>query len=260
VSVIPVVHRSATTRAALRRGLRRRGTRVLACRSVEQVAGLLHREVVDAVVVDVRAGHAAATFRLIGLYPGIPVFALSAFRPGDGATLLACRRAGVRGILIEGVDDVAGAELVAARTAGRRRRSALRDAPPLLRLTEPLQVRTWEEVLLRVGTPVRTTDIASAFGLTREHLSREFAAGGAPNLKRVIDLARISCAADLLTNPGYDVATVSRVLRYASASHLARSARRIAGVAPLELARLGVRQILLRFVKGRTRSRVEGWW
>src|SRR5205823_4923603 len=158
-----------------------------------------------------------------------------------------CRRAGIQGIVVEGVDGAAGGEWIAARTASRRRRAALRDAATLLRLIEPLQVRIWEEVLLRVGTRSRTSDLAEALGITREHLSREFAAGGAPNLKRVIDLSRICCAADLLANPGYDVATVSRVLRYASPSHLAQASRRVTGVPPSELSRLGPRQVLFRF-------------
>jgi AraC-like DNA-binding protein len=110
--------------------------------------------------------------------------------------------------------------------------------------------------MLRVGTRTRTGDIARQFGLTREHLSREFAAGGAPNLKRVIDLARILCAGDLLANPGYDIPTVGRILRYASPSHFAASARRIAGASPRELPRLGLRQILARFLRGRMRSRL----
>ena len=224
------------------------------CRSLNQVSDLLQSEVVDAVIADLRSDP-KAVFSLIGLYPRIPVFALSAFRPDDGRILMACRRAGIQGILIEGVDDAAGGEWIAARTASRRRGSALRDAATLLRLTEPLQVRIWEEVLLRVGTRSRTSDLANGLGITREHLSREFAAGGAPNLKRVIDLSRICCAADLLANPGYDIATVSRVLRYASPSHLAQASRRVAGVTPSELSRLGPRQVLFRFLKGRTRSR-----
>ncbi len=239
MAVVAVVHRGRAARAALRQGLARRAAHAVACRSVEQVVSLFHRDVVDAVVVDVRAGPTESAFRLIGLYPGIPMFALSAFRPEDGPILMACRRAGMRGVLVEGVDGAASGEWIAARTASRRRRTALRDAPSLLRLTESLQVRVWEEALLRVGSRSRTADIAAAFGLTREHLSREFAAGGAPNLKRVIDLARICCAADLLSNPGYDIATVSRVLRYASGSHFAQATRRIAGVPGIQLRSVG---------------------
>src|SRR2546430_10498391 len=61
--------------------------------------------------------------------------------------------------------------------------------------------------------PIKTAQLAAALRVTREHLSRQFAAGGAPNLKRVIDLARAACAADLLGNPGYTVRAVVRIDR-----------------------------------------------
>jgi AraC-like DNA-binding protein len=184
------------------------------------------------------------------------VFLAGAFRPDDAPLLLAYRRGGVRAILVDGVDDYAAAELVTAQGASRRRRHVLRDAPRLLRLTEPLQLRAWEEVLGRAGTATTTAQVARALRVTREHLSREFAAGGAPNIKRVIDLARVLCATDLLANPGYSVATVARVLRFSSPSHLAGCTRRIAGVSPMELPRLGLRGVLGRFLKGRMRSRL----
>src|SRR5437667_321251 len=91
---------------------------------------------------------------------------------------------------------------------------------------------------------------------TRWHLSREVGAGGAPNLKRVIDLARTACAADLLGNPGYTVRAVVHILGYASTSHLAGAARRVAGTTPQELRAVGPRGVLARFLRGRTRSRV----
>src|ERR1051326_8675931 len=101
------------------------------------------------------------------------------------------------------------------------------DAPRLLRLTDRIQLAAWDEVLRRAGTPTKTAHVAQALRVTREHLSREFGAGGAPNLKRVIDLARAACAADLLGNPGYTVRCVVRILGYASPSHLAGAARRV---------------------------------
>src|SRR5205807_1607761 len=133
---------------------------------------------------------------------------------------------------------------------------ALADAPKLLRLTDRLQLAAWDEVLRRVGVPTQTAHLAQALRVTREHLSREFAAGGAPNLKRVIDLARTACAADLLGNPGYSVRQVVRILGYASPSHLAGAARRVAGATPQELREVGARGVLARFLKGRTRSRI----
>ncbi|HLB35452.1 MAG TPA: helix-turn-helix domain-containing protein [Gemmatimonadales bacterium] len=254
--VIGIAHHNPTMRAVMRRGLRARGGRVVGCRGPEQLARVFQVELVDAVVVGAEPGRLEATVSLASRFPRVPVFLAGAFRPDDAPLLLAYRRGGVRAILVDGVDDYAAAELVTAQGASRRRRHVLRDAPRLLRLTEPLQLRAWEEVLGRAGTATTTAQVARALRVTREHLSREFAAGGAPNIKRVIDLARVLCATDLLANPGYSVATVARVLRFSSPSHLAGCTRRIAGVSPMELPRLGLRGVLGRFLKGRMRSRL----
>src|SRR6185503_3648676 len=181
LAVIAVVHRSRAVQRAVRRGVHR-GARVIGCRGLDRVEALLSREVVDAVVVDVRARDTAATFLFVGRFPRIPLFAVSAFRPVDGGLLVACRRAGMR-VLESGVDSAVTGEVIAARTASRLRHAELRDAPELLRLTEPIQLRIWNAVLHSVGSRARTGDLARQLGLTREHLSREFAAGGAPNLK-----------------------------------------------------------------------------
>jgi AraC-like DNA-binding protein len=217
---------------------------------------VLQRRLVDAVVVDVRNGAADEAFSLVAEYPRIPVFALSAFRPDDGALLRRCHGGGMAGVLVEGVDETAAGELIRACSASARRRKELTDAPRILRLTEPIQIRAWEEVLAQVGLRTTTGDIAKSLRRTREHLSREFGAGGAPNLKRVIDLVRTAWAADLLANPGYTVSTVSAILGFASPSHLADCVRRVAGVRPRELPKLGPRGVLGRFVRGRMRSRV----
>jgi AraC-like DNA-binding protein len=92
--------------------------------------------------------------------------------------------------------------------------------------------------------------------VSREHLSRQFGAGGAPNLKRVIDLTRVACAAQLLANPGYSVPIVVRVLHFASSSHLSSTSRRIANVPTRGLGELGPAGVLQAFVKGNTRSRL----
>jgi len=230
---------------------------VCLCRTLAAVERLLANRVVDAVVIDVKAVPDAG-LALPGRFARIPMYALSAFRPDDGVLMASCHRAGFAGILVEGVDNAASGEWVAARTVQLDRRQALADAPRLLRLTDPLQLGAWEEVQRRVAAPITTAHIAQALRITREHLSREFAVGGAPNLKRVIDLARAACAADLLGNEAYNVAAVARILGYASPSHLAGTARRVAGVSALGLRELGPRGVLQRFVRGRTRSRIGG--
>ena len=254
-AIVPVFHPRADPRRAVKRGYPRGAGSVRLCRSVADVERLLYQRLVDAVVLDVKtAGDGAIA--LAARFPRIPMFVLSPLRPDDGALLAACYRAGFAGVLVEGVDNAVAGEWVAARTAQVARRAALADAPKLLRLTDRLQLAAWEEVLSRVGRPTQTGQVAAALRVTREHLSRQFAAGGAPNLKRVIDLARTACAADLLGNPGYTVRAVVRILGYASSSHLASAARRVAGSTPHELRAMGPRGVLVRFIRGRTRSRV----
>jgi AraC-like DNA-binding protein len=92
-------------------------------------------------------------------------------------------------------------------------------------------------------------------GLSREHLSRNFAKPGAPNLKRVIDLVRLIAAAELAKNPGHDIRDIARILDFASSSHLAVTAQRIFGTRPASLARLRTVDLVDRFAQGRTRSR-----
>ena len=248
--LVPVFHPRREARRAMRQGYPRAAGVVRLCRSLAGVERLLHSRLVDAVVLDVKA---APALGLPARFPRIPMYVLSAFRPDDGALVAACHAAGFAGLLVEGVDNAIAGEWVAARTAQVARRDALTDAPRLLRLTDRLQLAAWDEVLRRVAVPTRTGQIAHAL---RVHLSREFAAGGAPNLKRVIDLARAACAADLLGNPGYTVGVVVRILGYGSARHLASAARRVAGATPQELRELGPRGVLGRFLKGRTRSRI----
>lgn len=253
-AVVPVYHPRAEARRAVRRGIpNSSGGGVRVCRSADQLRRLMVQRLIGAVVLDVKSAP-ADVFSLPTRFPRIPFYALSAFRPEDGPVLTRCREAGFAGVLVEGVDNAVAGEWIASRSAEMARREALAEGPKLLRLSEPIQLGAWAEVLRRVGRPTTTAQIAQALGVTREYLSRQFAAGGAPNLKRVIDLARVAWAADLLSNPGYSVGVVARVLAYASSGHLASAARRVAGVPPGQLADLGAKGVLSRFARGHTRS------
>jgi AraC-like DNA-binding protein len=252
--IVSVCHPRREARRALVRSYPRRLGAVRCCDSPQAVERLLAARLVDALVVDVKAAP-EVWLPLPKRFPRIPVFAFSAFRPEDGRLVSECQRAGFAGVLVEPVDHAVAAEWVSRRTAQAARRRAFADAPRLLRLSDPLQLRAWEEVWRRVATPTTTREVAQTLRVTREHLSREFAMGGAPNLKRVIDLVRTACAADLLGNPGYTVRTVARILSYASPSHLAGAARRVAGAVPEQLRAMGPRGVLTAFLKGRTRSR-----
>lgn len=255
MAVIAVVGLEPARRGPLAAGLPA-GLRVRACRSAEHLETLLQGALVDAVVLGARGDWLPPVAGLRARFPRIPVFGYGAVRPDDGEQLARAAAAGVQEILVEGVDEPVAGELVGTRGASRQRARELADAPRLLRLTDALQRKAWDLSLEAVDRRLTTSQVARRVGRSREHLSREFAAGGAPNLKRVIDLARVACAADLLRNPGYSVGMCAAILRFASAGHLAGTSRRIAGVASGELGRLGPRGVLQRFLRGRTRSRI----
>jgi AraC-like DNA-binding protein len=248
------VSRGALT--ALRRSIPKGGPRVVSCKSPAALRRLLQTRLVDAVVVAPQPGFLADLSELRSHLPAVPIVAYAPFRPDDGELLLACRSHAFAGVVVEGVDDPIVGDLVLRTSITAERRRALIDAPRLLRLTEPLQQSAWNVLTGEVERPMRTTVLAARLRISREHLSRQFGAGGAPNLKRVIDLTRIACAAQLLGNPGFPVQTVVRVLHFTSPNHLARTARRIANVPTSGLGGLGPRGVLAAFARGNTRSRM----
>ncbi|MBA3318197.1 MAG: hypothetical protein H0T50_08920 [Gemmatimonadales bacterium] len=255
MAAIATLLESRIALAALRRTLPRGGPRLVACRSPAGLRRVLENRLVDAVVLAPGLVLPADLADLRKRLPGVPILAYAPFRPDDGELLLACRKHAVS-IAVEGVDDPVVGDMVVRASVTAERRRALADAPRMLRLTEPLQRSAWGLLLGEVERPVRTTDLARRLEVSREHLSRQFGAGGAPNLKRVIDLTRIACAAQLLANPGYSIPTVVKLLHFASSSHLSGTARRIANVSTGGLGSLGPRGVLMAFVRGNTRSRV----
>jgi AraC-like DNA-binding protein len=254
VATVAVVLESRPALAALRRTLPRGGPGLITCRGLAGLRRVLDSRLVDAVVLAPTAVLLPDLAELRSRLPGVPVVAYAPFRPDDGELLLACRKHSVP-VLVEGVDDAVVGEMVVRTSVTAERRRALADAPRMLRLTEPLQRSAWSVLLGEVEQPLRTSELASRLAVSREHLSRQFGAGGAPNLKRVIDLTRIACAAQLLANPGYSIPTVVRLLHFASSSHLSGTARRIANVSTSGLGALGPRGVLQAFARGNTRSR-----
>ena len=242
--------------AALRRSLPRSGPRVTACRGTKGLRRLLAGRLVDAMVVAPAALRVDELARLRAEFPAIPLLAYAPFRPDDGAQLREVAGS-LAAVVVEGVDDAVVGDLVVRQSLTARRRAALGDAPRLLSLEDDLQRRAWGLAVERVAAPWRTAALARALRVSREHLSRQFGAGGAPNLKRVIDLCRVATAAQLLANPGYEVADAARLLRFASPSHLNGTARRVTGLSARDLQGVEPGDLLKRFVRlGRTRSRV----
>lgn len=244
-------------RALIKAAFPRRKTRVLTTRTFDDFENAFKTNLVDAAVVDVGAAQ-EDTWRVASLareFPSIPFFGLSPLRTAEGPALAQCAAYEFADMLVDGVDDSAAREIVQSLSFSSRFARALDDPPRALALDAPLQQAAWRFIVSHAGRPVRTSTLASFLKVTREHLSRSFAAGGAPNLKRIIDLVRIVAAAELAKNPGYDLRDVATILEFASSSHLASTAVRVIGAKPTSLTRLRTVDLVDRFVKGHGRSR-----
>jgi AraC-like DNA-binding protein len=235
----------------------RRRVRLTAARTLEDFAAAFRTELVDAALVDLGAGgdEARRAAALAREFPSVPFFGLVPLRAADGPVLAECAALDFVDVLVDAVDEAAARELIAPYFFSQRFAHALREPPPHFALTTPMQRETWRCIVSHAGRMVRTVQLAAALGITREHLSRTFAAAGAPNLKRVIDLVRLIAAAELAKNPGYDVRDVAQVLGFASSSHLSSTAQRVIGTKPTSLARLRAVDLIERFAQGRGRSR-----
>lgn len=227
------------------------------CRSAAELRRAFTRTLVDLVVVDIGSptDDTWEAARCAVEFPCTPFFGIGPFRVADGPTIARCATLEFADVLADGIDDDALRDIVSPAAFTTRFAAALGPAWEDLGLSSVPQRRAWRWIVERGGRPVRTDRLAHALGVTREHLSRSFATAGAPNLKRIIDLVRVIAAAELSKCPGYDAADVSRVLEFASASHLASTTLRVCGTRAASLTRLRTGDIIERFRQGRGRSR-----
>lgn len=228
------------TRGVLRAGVSRRRARVVVTRTPAALAEQLRTQLVDAVIVDLGAprGDPLRAAALAREFPTAAFVAVTPFRPVDAPAIGECAAHGVADVLADGVDDALLGPVIIAHGFSARFAAALAEPPAALGLTSTLQVGAWQRIVARAGQPVRTQELAAALEITREHLSRAFAAGLGPTLKRAIDLVRLLAAAELAKNPGCDLHDVARILGFSSRSHLSATTRRLLGSPAESLARL----------------------
>lgn len=266
-------------RSLVRSAFPKRKWRVIATRDAAEFSATLRRTLVDAALVDIgspiaiaglaasTAGNGGATtppdggddtWKIAALaqeFPSAPFFAITPLRATDAPAVARCVALEFCDVIADGIDDPVAREIVAPQTFSARFYAALVEPPQVLRIESPMQIRTWRAILAGAGRPVRTSSLAKAAGVSREHLSRNFSVPGSPNLKRVIDLVRMIGAAELAKNPGLDIRDVAKILGFASSSHLAVTAQRLLGTRPASLSRLRTVDLIDRFMQGRTRSR-----
>ncbi|BAH37755.1 AraC family transcriptional regulator [Gemmatimonas aurantiaca T-27] len=240
--------RRERARALVRTAFPRRRAHLISARAATEVEEHLLKDLVDAVIIDAGAGDDVQ--RLLARaeeFSSIPFFLVTPLLPADAPLLARAAEAGVCEILIEGVDDTVARDLVARRAFSTRFERALGAPPPSLHLETALQLAVWQSVVRRAGRPVRTDQLAKELSVSREHLSRSFAVGQAPTLKKVIDLVRVLAAAELSKNAGFDVRDVAQVLGFASSSHLSSTTQRLVGAKASSLSRLRTMDLLQRF-------------
>jgi AraC-like DNA-binding protein len=238
------------TRAWVKRLVGKPAGHLALARSVSEFANAFRRELVDAALVDVGAADGSDEAAALALeYPTVAFLGVTSFRPSDGPAVARCAERDFADVIVEGVDNGVARGVLDARGYSGRFASALDRPPDALSLGSALHLAAWRFIVARGGRPIRTSTLASSLGLTREHLSRSFGTGGAPTLKRLIDLVRLLSAAELAKNPGYDVADVARVLRFSSSAHLSLTAQRLIGRRASSLAAMRGVDVIERFTK-----------
>lgn len=247
--VVALVKRERV-RTLLRASFPRRRAQLHLVKSTTDVATELNRQLVDAVLIDAAAGdEAARSLQAAYDFPSIPFVLVTSMLPHDAPLIGRAAELGAAELLVEGVDDCVVRDIVVHRAFSSRFERALANPPERLRLDTPLQLAVWQSVVRRAGRPVRTDQLAKELGVSREHLSRSFAVGQAPTLKRVIDLVRLLAAAELAKNAGYDIRDVAEVLGFASSSHLSGTTQRLVGARASSLTRLRAVDLIERFVR-----------
>ncbi len=196
-------------------------------------------DLVDAALVDLgAAGALTVVAPLARDMPLIPFLGCAQFGVGDAAMVGRAAELGFAEVLAEGVDESVIAPLAAVLSFTGRFAASMHDPPPALGLTAELQLTAWRAIVAGAGRTLSTNEVAKRCRVSREHLSRTFAARDAPTLKEAIDLVRLLSAAQLAKCPAYDLADVARLLGFTSPSQLSRMARRVLGRGATSLPRL----------------------
>jgi AraC-like DNA-binding protein len=225
-------------RNAARAALARRHWRLTMSRRPERFAALLRASLVDLALVDLASPGAADAASLARDLPMVPFLGCAPFGVADTAVLWRAVESGFSDVLAEGIDEGTLGPLAAQLAFSRRFAAVMWEPPSALRLSGDLQLSAWRAIVAGAGRPLSTQGVAARCAVTREHLSRTFAADDGPTLKEAIDLVRLLAAAQLTKCPAYDLSDVARLLGFRSASTLSRMARRMLGRGASSLARL----------------------
>lgn len=221
-------------RQLLSRAFPRGRAQIHVVRDADGIEATLSTLLVDAIVVDLLPGAAAASgWRAVEhatRHAPIPAVAMIAPRALEPALLARLHAADIATILIDGVDDAMIRVLLHPALLATRfttRADVLLDSHGVGALAEAV----WRTGVSHVGRLTSVSAVAKQLGLSREHLARTLRANGAPGPKQLLELVRLLVVQTQLA-AGVPVALAARRLGYSSVSHLARSARLATGSTP----------------------------
>ena len=227
-------------RHLLTRAFPRGRAQIHVVRDADGITSALQTMLVDAIVVDLLPGNAAAVgWRAVEHathHAPIPAVGLVAARSLDPALLGRLHQAGVSTVLIDGVDDAMLRVLLQPALLTTRftlRADVLLSAHQVGAMADAV----WRTGVSHAGRLTSVSEVARLLGMSREHLARSLRASGAPGPKQLLELVRLLMVQTQLA-AGVPVAMAATRLGYSSVSHLARAARTATGSTPRDWGRL----------------------
>ena len=221
-------------RLLLSRAFPRGRAQIHAVRDADGIATTLATTLVDAIIIDLLPGSAAAPgWRAVEhatKHAPIPAVAFVASRSLEPALLKRLHGHGVVAVLVDGVDDAMLRVLLQPlllSTQFTQRADVLLATHGLGATAEAV----WRTGVSHAGRLTSVSAVAKQLGMSREHLARSLRAAGAPGPKQLLELVRLLVVQSQLS-AGVPVALASARLGYSSVSHLARSAKAASGLTP----------------------------
>jgi len=238
-TVVTVLERKAAAR--VRHALQGRA-RMVVCSTARELAEVMRREVVRAVVVepfDAGGASLASTVAAIrGAHPSVAILVYCRLDPESVREILPLARAGIDELIIHNADELASA--IKSRLANADEHCSAREV--LRRLASHVP-RTLQPLLafclFNASRNLTVESLASAFGVDRKTLSRRLLKEGWPAPGAILAWSRVLLVSHLIEQHERPVDQIALALDYPSGTALRNALRRYVGLCPNEIRMRG---------------------
>ena len=235
VSVVTLLERKAAAR--VHQALEGRA-RVIACTTARELADVMRRETVRAVVVepfDADGASLASTVAAIrGAHPSVAILLHCRLEPESVREVLPFARAGIDELIVHDVDNLAFAiksRLAKADEHCSAREVLRRLASHVPRTLQPLVTFC----LFNASRNLTVESLARAFAVDRKTLSRRLLKEGWPAPGIVLAWSRVLLVSHLIEQHERPVDQIALALDYPSGTALRNALRRYVGLCPHEI-------------------------